>query len=304
MTLTSAPPTEATTVAVVTNRRPIRARRSPRSRAQRTVFTIIAVLFSLLWIFPIYWMINSSLQTDDELYGSGVTLFPSSFFTGNFGRVLGDQTFWSAMGMSATVTVLAVGMSVVTAILAAAAVSRFRFRSKGAIIVTILVIQMIPAEAMFISQYRMMDSWDLINSALGLALLYAGHSIPITIWMLKGFIDGIPYELEEAAQVDGLSRFGAFTRVTLPLLAPGLVASSIFAFLSAWNEYTLALVIMKDNAAATLPLWLRRFNVSYEATDWGGIMAGSALIAIPVIIVFLIVQGRMATGLVGGAVKG
>lgn len=301
---TTAPPLKDSTFAIVTTGKTPRFRGSTRSRVQRSTYTTIAVVFALLWIFPIYWMLNSSLQTDEELYGSGVTLFPVSLFTGNYGRVLTDQSFWSAMGVSATVTVLAVGVAVITAILAAAAVSRFRFRTKGAIIVTILVIQMIPAEAMFISQYRMMDSWDLINSALGLALLYAGHSIPITIWMLKGFIDGIPYELEEAAQVDGLSRFGAFARVTLPLLAPGLVASSIFAFLSAWNEYTLALVIMKDSAAATLPLWLRRFNVSYEATDWGGIMAGSALIAIPVIIVFLIVQGRMATGLVGGAVKG
>jgi N,N'-diacetylchitobiose transport system permease protein len=303
MTATSAPPK---TVAVVTGGRLVEPgrRRSSRSKRLKGVFAVIGAALALIWVFPIYWMINSSLQTDEQLYGSNLTLFPTELFTGNYAQVLADESFWRAMGMSATVTVFAVVLAVVTAILAAAAVSRFRFRSKGAVIIVILVIQMIPAEAMFISQYRMMDSWDLINSALGLALLYAGHSIPITIWMLKGFIDGVPYELEEAGQMDGLSRFGAFRRITLPLLAPGLVASSIFAFLSSWNEYTLALVIMKDNAFATLPLWLRRFNVSYEATDWGGIMAGSALIAIPVIIVFLIVQGRMATGLVGGAVKG
>ncbi|RWZ64426.1 carbohydrate ABC transporter permease [Labedella populi] len=298
MTTTSAPPKT-----VVTRGRTTEPRRR-RSTRSTSVFAVIGVALALVWVFPIYWMLNSSLQTDEQLYGSGLTLFPTDLFTGNFERVIADQSFWRAMGMSATVTALAVVVAVLTAIAAAAAVSRFRFRSRGAVILVILVIQMIPAEAMFISQYRMMDSWDLINSALGLALLYAGHSIPITIWMLKGFIDGVPYELEEAGQVDGLSHFGAFRHITLPLLAPGLVASSIFAFLSSWNEYTLALVIMKDNAFATLPLWLRRFNVSYEATDWGGIMAGSALIAIPVIIVFLIVQGRMATGLVGGAVKG
>ncbi|MGI6878324.1 carbohydrate ABC transporter permease [Microbacterium sp. gxy059] len=301
--MTAPQASRTTTMAVVTRRPGVRPA-TRRRRGPRPLLSIITVLFGALWIFPISWMINSSLQTDEELYGSGLLFFPVSFETSSYLTVLQDGSFWSAMGMSATVTALAVGVSVLSAIVAAAAVSRFRFRSKGAVIVTILVIQMIPAEAMFLSQYRMMDSWSLINSALGLALLYAGHSIPITIWMLKGFIDGIPYDLEEAGQVDGLSRFGAFTRVTLPLLLPGLVASGIFAFLSAWNEYTLALVIMKDNAAATLPLWLQRFNVSYEATDWGGIMAGSALIAISVIIVFLIVQGRMATGLVGGAVKG
>lgn len=271
---------------------------------QSTLFNVGGVLLALLWVFPIYWMINSSLQTDEELYGQSLRFWPSEITWANYEKVVADPSFWSAMRMSATVTLIAVVVALLSATLAAAAISRFRFKSRSAIILTILVIQMIPAEALFISQYRMLDATDLINSALGLAVLYAGHSIPITIWMIKGFIDGIPYELEEAAQVDGCSRLGAFMRTTFPLLAPGLVASGIFALLAAWNEYTLALVIMKDNAAATLPLWLRRFNVSYEATDWGGIMAGSALVAIPVIIVFLIVQGRSASGMVAGAVKG
>lgn len=283
---------------------PVARRPSPSRVVRKALGNGLGLLLALVWAFPIYWMVNSSLQTDESLYASDPQFFPNPFTGENFDTVVSDPTFWAAMRMSAMVTAMAVVVALLSATLAAAALSRFRFKGRGAVILTILIIQMIPAEALFISQYRMLDGWGLINSAIGLAVLYAGHSVPITIWMIKGFVDGVPYELEEAGCVDGCSRVGAFWRITLPLLAPGLVASGIFALLAAWNEYTLALVVMKDNWAATLPLWLKRFNTSYEATDWGGIMAGSALIAIPVIVVFLIVQGRMATGLVAGAVKG
>lgn len=271
---------------------------------RRTLVNVFGGLLAVIWVFPVYWMVNTSFQSEEGLYGDVPQFFPVPFNLSNYQAIVSDPTFWAAMRVSAVVTAIAVTVALMSAFLAAVALSRFRFKTRTAMVVTVLVIQMIPAEALFISQYRLLDDWGQINSVLGLSLLYAGHSIPITIWMLKGFVDGIPIELEEAATIDGCSRFGAFMRVTLPLLAPGMVASGIFALLASWNEYTLALVVMKDNAAATLPLWLKRYNVSYEATDWGGIMAGSTLIAIPVIIVFLIVQGRMATGLVAGAVKG
>ena len=272
-------------------------------RVGRLAMNIGGIALAILWAFPVYWMVNSSLQSDETLYGSVPQFFPDWDFT-NYTTVTSDPSFWAAMQVSAVVTGLSVAAALFSAFLAAIALSRFRFRSRRTLVIAVLVIQMIPAEALFISQYRMLDGWGAIDSVVGLSLLYVGHSIPITIWMLKGFVDGVPIELEEAAMMDGCSRFGAFMRITFPLLAPGMVASGIFALLASWNEYTLALVIMKSSDSATLPLWLKRFNVSYEATDWGGIMAGSTLIAIPVIVVFLIVQGRMATGLVAGAVKG
>ncbi|RKT31626.1 carbohydrate ABC transporter membrane protein 2 (CUT1 family) [Microbacterium sp. AG1240] len=281
-------------------------RRGPRLRTRTGSFFLnaLTLLAAVVWVFPVYWMVNSSLQSYSGVYGANANLVPFPFSVASYGEVLADSSFWRAMSQSATVTAIAVVVSLFSAVLAAAALSRFRFRSKRAVLLTILIVQMIPAEALFIAQYRMMDGWGLINSVVGLALLYAGASIPITIWMLKGFVDGIPYELEEAAQIDGCSRFGAFMRVTMPLLAPGFVASGVFALLASWNEYTLALVVMTDPGSLTLPLWLRRFSSPFEATDWGAVMAGSALIAIPVIIVFMFVQSRMATGLTGGSVKG
>jgi N,N'-diacetylchitobiose transport system permease protein len=130
--------------------------------------------------------------------------------------------------------------------------------------------------------------------------------VPFTIWMLRGFVAGIPAELEEAAMVDGLSRSQAFMRITFPLLAPGLVASGVFAFLQAWNEFTVALVLLPSEQMHTLPLWLRGFiqASATRETDWGQVMAASTLVAVPVIVFFLIVQGRMTSGLVSGAVKG
>jgi N,N'-diacetylchitobiose transport system permease protein len=128
--------------------------------------------------------------------------------------------------------------------------------------------------------------------------------LPFTIWTLRGFVAGIPVELEEAAMVDGCSRFGAFFRVTLPLLWPGLTATGVFAFIQAWNEFLFALVIMQKPEVRTLPVWLRAFVQATQATDWAAIMAGSTLIAVPVIVFFLLVQGRMVGGMAAGAVKG
>jgi N,N'-diacetylchitobiose transport system permease protein len=151
-----------------------------------------------------------------------------------------------------------------------------------------------------------MASVNLLNSVVGISILYVAAVVPFTIWMLRGFVAGIPADLEEAAMVDGLSRFQAFMRITFPLLAPGLVASGVYAFLQSWNEFTVALVVLQDQSSQTLPLWLRGFvqvSVS-KAIDWGQVMAASTLVAIPVIVFFLLVQRRMTSGLVGGAVKG
>jgi N,N'-diacetylchitobiose transport system permease protein len=205
--------------------------------------------------------------------------------------------------MSSMIALIVVFGALLLAFFAALALSRFRFRGRGTVILAVLIIQMIPAEALFISQYRMLDGWNLLNSVLGVSLLYLAASIPFTIWMLKGFVDGVPIELEEAAMLDGCSRFAAFLRVTLPLLGSGLVASAIFSFLAAYNEFTLALIVLSANDSRTLPLWLQGFSGQNQATDWGAIMAGSTLIALPVIVLFMFVQKRMATGLTAGAVK-
>jgi N,N'-diacetylchitobiose transport system permease protein len=208
--------------------------------------------------------------------------------------------------MSVTITLIVVAVCLVFAFLGAVAISRFKFRGRKSFVLALLLIQMLPAEGLFIAQYKMVSSVGLLNTVLGVSVIYIAAVIPFTVWMLRGFVAGVPAELEEAAMVDGLSRFQAFMRITFPLLAPGLVASGVYAFLQAWNEFTVAVVLLPAEAAQTLPLWLRGFvqASATRETDWGQVMAASTIVAIPVIVFFLIVQGRMTSGLVGGAVKG
>ena len=264
----------------------------------------ILVVTSLVWLLPVYWMVNSAFQTEKNLLSSPPKLIPAPLTTEHFAKVLSSPAFHSALLMSLSAAVITVVATTLCSLLAALALARFNFRGRRTLIVAILVIQMIPAEALFISQYRMLDSWALLNSVAGLSLLYVGGVLPFVTWMMRGYVEAVPEELEQAAMIDGCTRIQAFMRVTLPLLAPGLVSTSVFAFLHSWNEYTLALIVLSRDSAVTLPLWLQSFQQGLRGSDWGGVMAGSTLITIPVLILFIFVQNRMSTGMVSGAVKG
>lgn len=286
---------------------------TPTSGVRRVIWSVVAVLVALAWVFPVYWMVNSALLPNTVLQSFVPTFHPfGAGSTRNFGQVLEDSSFYSALRMSLSITLLAVVGCLVMAFLGALAISRFRFRGRSSFVLAVLLIQMLPAEGMFIAQYKMVSSAGAVNPALGLnsviavSVIYMAAVIPFTVWMLRGFVAGVPIELEEAGQVDGLSRPGAFVRITLPLLAPGLVASGVYAFLQCWNEFTVALVLLPNSASHTLPLWLRGFvqASATRETDWGMVMAASTVVAVPVIIFFLLVQGRMTSGLVAGAVKG
>ncbi len=266
---------------------------------------LVGILVFLACVFPVYWMVSRSFLPRNRIKGEEPVLVPTGGTLDNYRRVFSDGSFTDALVTSLTVTLLTVGVALVFAFLAAVAVSRFRFRGRRTFILTLLVIQMIPAEALFISQYKMLDGMGLLNSVIGLTIVYVASVLPFTVWTLRGFVDGVPRELEEAAMMDGCSRTQAFFKVTLPLLAPGLVATGVFGFIQAWNEFTLAVVVMTDPAKETLPVWLVAFTDSRSrGVDWGAIMASSTLITIPVIIFFLVVQRRMVSGITAGAVKG
>ncbi len=275
-------------------------------RIRRTLLSTLAIVIALIWIFPVYWMVNSSLLPNAILQSFIPTFFPTPATLSNFGGALADGSFFSALGMSVAITLTVVVFCLLFAFLAAIAISRFRFRGRRSFVLAVLLVQMLPAEGLFIAQYKMVSSVGLLDTVIGVSVIYIAAVVPFTIWMLRGFVAGIPADLEEAAMVDGLSRFGAFMRITFPLLAPGLVASGVYAFLQAWNEFTVALVLLPSEAAQTLPLWLRGFvqASATRETDWGQVMAASTLVAVPVIVFFLLVQGRLTSGLVAGAVKG
>ena len=274
------------------------------SRRSRVLTYGAGVLVLLIAIFPVYWMVNTSFRRAIDIQSPDPSFFPSPGTLENYRKVFDTEFFWTAARNSLMVTVLTVGLALFVAFLAAVAVSRFRFRGRKSFIVAILVIQMIPAEALIISFFKVLDGWHLINTIIGLTLTYLVFVLPFMIWTLRGFVANVPRELEEAAMVDGSSRIRAFFTVTLPLVAPGLVATSVFAFILTWNEFIYALVIMNRPEHQTLPVWLQAFNEGARGTDWGGVMAGSTLIAIPVIAFFLLVQRWVTSGLLAGAVKG
>ncbi|MFF9565404.1 carbohydrate ABC transporter permease [Leifsonia sp. NPDC014704] len=283
-----------------------RTRTRRRIRASRVLLGALGIVLALVWVFPVYWMVNSSLLPNVILQNTTPTWLPFGGSFDNFSAVVEGGTFFPALGMSVAVALITVVCCLAFAFLAALAISRFKFRGRRSFVLAVLLIQMLPAEGLFIAQYKLMGTLGLLNTVVGVSILYIAAVVPFTIWMLRGFVAGIPADLEEAAMVDGLSRTQAFLRITFPLLAPGLVASGVYAFLQAWNEFTVALVILPQSSSATLPLWLRGFvqQSASRATDWGQVMAASTLVAVPVIIFFLIVQGRMTSGLVSGAVKG
>jgi N,N'-diacetylchitobiose transport system permease protein len=275
-----------------------------RRRTSRVALNLAAVVVFLCSVFPVYWMVNTAFLPGSAVKSDTPHFWPDEFTLRSFQAAWTDGGFLPALWVSLAVTVLTVVAALLFAFLASIAVARYRFRSRKSFIIAILVIQMIPAEAMIISTFRVLDGWQLLNTIVGLSAVYIAMVLPFTIWTLRGFVNGVPADLEEAAMIDGCSRTQAFWRVTFPLLAPGLVSTGIFAFIQAWNEFVFALVIMTRPESQTLPIWLRSFVQATKATDWAVVMAGSTLMAIPVVVFFLIVQGRMTSGLVSGAVKG
>lgn len=289
--------------AAVSVRRPSRL-----GRRIGAVLTVVAALVVFAAsVFPVYWMVNTSFQPNGQVRGSELHFWPDNFTLDNYIGVVSSSArapFLPALGNSLMVALLTVVVALVFAFLAALAVTRFRFRSRAPFIITILIIQMIPAEAMIISVFRLIDGWQLLNTVIGLSLVYIATVLPFTIWTLRGFVNGVPIELEEAGMIDGLSRSQAFWKITFPLLAPGLVATGVFGFIQAWNEFVFALVLNPRPEAMTLPVWLRTFLDPNGGINWAELMAGSTLVAVPVVVFFLIVQSRMTGGMVSGAVKG
>lgn len=274
-----------------------------KSRAQRTALTVIGIGVALFFIFPTYWMVTTSLKTPGQVLSPSYDLVPTTATVQNFVTALTKPGFLTYLANSLIVTLCGVVCAVVTGALAAVPLARQRFAGRKGFLVLILIVQLVPTSALFLPMYLVMRDAGLLNELPSLILVYAALMLPFTVWMLYGFVDGIPYDLEEAAMIDGCGRLGAFYRVTLPLLGPGLVTTSVFSFVTAWNEFLFAVVFMRDQSKQTLPVWLSTFKTAFSV-DWGAIMAASVVYAVPALVFFLIVQRKLVSGATAGAVKG
>ena len=275
----------------------------PDRKRNRLGYNILALVTAGLMAFPVYWLIVSSLRPNPEIRSYDQTLWPSSLTFDNFARAVKQDNFATAIQSSLIVSVTAVVGGMIIATLAALAIGRFRFFGRKALMMVMILVQMLPPTAMLIPIYLQLNALGGIDEYWGLIVVYLVSTLPFATIMIRGFVINIPVELEESAMVDGCTRMGAFRRVIFPLLAPGLAAASIFALVNAWNEYLFAYILINDNSKYTLNVWLMTFTTE-RGTDYGALMAASTLISIPVVIFFMIIQGKMATGLTSGAVKG
>jgi len=269
----------------------------------RTFFDTLGVLILVVMLFPIYWMVSTALKPGKEILSLTPVWFPSPVTFDNFRTAINVPFFWNDVVNSLTVVLSVVAISIVLAFLAAVSVARFGFRGRTAFVVLVIAVQMVPLTALVIPVYLLLDKVGQVDSLLGVIAYYLAIVLPFMIWTLRGFVANVPVDLEEAAMVDGASRVGAFLRIVFPLVAPGLVATAIFGFIQAWNEYIIAYVLLSSSSKQTLTIWLASFTTQH-GTDWGGLMAGATLTALPVVVFFLLVQRHVAGGLTAGAVKG
>jgi N,N'-diacetylchitobiose transport system permease protein len=288
------------------------AARRPRfawsRRTRRIGLNLLGLLVALITLFPIFYMVSTAFKPATEIYSLTPHLLPAHPTLGNFRHVLNGSVigypYWTFLRNSLIVTLSAVAASSLIALLAAVAVTRFRFRFRTTYLIMLLAVQMLPQQALVISLYLDFRSLNLLDSLVGLIVVYTAFALPVTIWMLRNFVAAVPREIEEAAAIDGAGPMRTFWRILLPLVAPGLVATSVFAFIFAYNEFIFALTFLGvDTAKFTLPLYVQYFY-GRNGANWGAIMAASTLFTIPVMAAFLLLQRRLASGLVAGAVKG
>ena len=274
-----------------------------RRTVSRTFYDALGLLIFAVMLFPIYWMVSTALKPGKEILSLTPVWFPSHVTFDNFRTAINVPFFWNDVANSLIVVLTVVGISIVLAFFAAVSVARFGFRGRTAFIVMIIAVQMVPLNALVIPVYLLLNQVGQVDSLLGVIAYYLAIVLPFMVWTLHGFVANVPVDLEEAAMVDGATRVGAFLRIVFPLVAPGLVATAIYGFIQAWNEYIIAYVLLSSNSKQTLTIWLASFTTQH-GTDWGGLMAGATLTALPVVVFFLIVQRHVAGGLTAGAVKG
>ena len=273
-------------------------------RARQAGWDAVGLVVFVIMVFPVFWMISTALKPDDEIVSLRPTWFSLHPTLKHFRDAINRPYFWQDVKNSLIVVGVTVAISIVLAFLAAVALARYGFSGRKLFILLVIGIQMLPQAGLIIPLYVVLARYHQTNVLSGVVVTYLTFVLPFSVWTLRGFLLGIPKELEAAAMVDGSTRLGVFLKILLPLMGPGLVATSVFAFITTWNEYIFARVLLNDQSRQTITVWLSYFVGTSRHTDWGGLMAASSLTAIPVVVFFLLVQRRIAFGLTQGAVRG
>jgi multiple sugar transport system permease protein/N,N'-diacetylchitobiose transport system permease protein len=287
--------------------RPARGRdRIKRRRRRATMgWNVLGLCIAAVMAFPIYWLMLTSIEPTRFVLSATPNLLPKAFSLASYKEIFDDPSFKQDLLNSLIVTASCVLLSLVVGFFAALALARYRFRGKALTIIIVMGVQMVPLLALLLPLDELLTEVHLSNTLPGLIIAYVAFTAPFSIWTLRTFIAGVPRELDEAAMVDGCSRLQIFFRILLPLTLPGMVATGVFAWINAWNEFLMANILITDNSKQTVQLYLVGFGQTpTHGADWGGLMAASMLVSVPVVILFLICQRWMAAGLTAGAVKG
>ncbi|HZQ99117.1 MAG TPA: carbohydrate ABC transporter permease [Chloroflexota bacterium] len=276
--------------------------RSATRRLAGLLFYAVLALFTAVVLFPFYWLLASSVKTQDQLFTIPPLWVPTAPTLGNFVRLFqGQFPTWFQNSLVVAVATTVIGLTL--AALAAYAFSRFPFRGSRTLSTLFLFIQLFPVAVVIIPLFMLWTSLTLTNTYWSLIVTYLVFGLPISTWLLIGFFNAVPVELEEAAMIDGSSRLGALWRVTLPLSLPGLAATAIYVFLLAWNEFFFALTFMNSTEMRTIPVGIESFFAEHSV-DWGLVMAGSVVASVPVVVLFGLLSRYFIQGLTSGAVKG
>ncbi len=272
------------------------------SRSQLLLVWAISLAMIVVSLFPFAWMVMTSLQTENDLFAGGFHLLPRQITLENYRTLFASTPIARYFLNSAIVAGLSTALGLFVAVTAAYAFSRFVFRGRRFLMTLFLIIPMIPTVLILIPLFIIMRSLHLVGSYWALLIAYTTFVIPFTVWMLTGFFDSIPADLEEASMLDGSTRLGAAFRILVPLALPGIAATGIYIFIVAWNEFLFALMFT-SNDTRTLPVGLYTFIGQFDVR-WGLLTAGGTVVTVPLITLFFFVQGQLVRGLTAGAIRG
>jgi len=270
----------------------------------KIVTYIVLIAFSIYCVFPFLWMLVTSLKPTDQIRTSHPSFFIENPTFSHFENVLVNTKFITFFVNSLIVAITTTIISILVSIFAGYALSRFqRFKGVKIVNITMLLSQMIPGVLLLVPLYILMQRFGLLDTYASMILAYTTFMVPLCTFMLKGFFDSIPYELEEAAEIDGCARVRVIFQIILPISIPSLVATALFAFVNAWNEFMFGYVFINDEAHRTLTPGITLFKGLYS-TDWGSIMSASVLAVLPIVILFIYLQKYLIEGMTAGSVKG
>jgi ABC-type glycerol-3-phosphate transport system permease component len=273
-----------------------------RRLAERAGLYALVVVVAAFFGVPLLFMLSTSVKTPAEVFTTPPTLVPHHLTLANYRAILNLdylRFFWNSLLVATGTTALAL----IFGVFASYSFSRLRYRGRKPLLMGIILTQLLPLAVLIVPIYRVVKSLHLLNTHPGLMIAYLTFDLPVAIWLMRGFYVGIPRELEEAAQIDGATQLGAFLQITLPLAAPGILATAAYAFFMAWQDFMFALAFMSSNDMRTLPLGVLGY-IGEHQTDWGKLMAASVLLMVPIFVIFAAVQRQFISGLTRGAVKG